>query len=183
MLTEEKSQQGGPRELAEMVIAARQPPPVQTPNGQPMPPDPRLDQNLGDITEEGLMELLTLVYKVSFEKEEGRYPRFSICVLPYLDEELAYTVRFSPIFELDLSSLHRLAPAIPPYPMVLAVKCEGERKDRFLCKGIFRHAWDSVEVGGGHLPQFGRGAIVRLIIRVNGPGSLSVSECKDYELC
>lgn len=177
--------QGGPKELAKMVSDARRTPHGIERDEAPPASTPTWDPAYGNIYGEGLEQLLSLVYRVSFRKEEGRYPKFALRVMTLSEkgQRLPYCVRFKPEIGLDVDTLHRLAPTIPPYPMALMVKAaEKKGKWQFKALGIVRDAFDRVHSGGGHLPLFGQGRYVRHIIRVNGPGAISVDEKDHLEL-
>jgi DisA bacterial checkpoint controller nucleotide-binding len=80
-----------------------------------------------ELSEEGLMNLVDLAFKISLKKEESRYSRFQIYVpsvgfLPIKNnEEPDWMVCFDPPIALDIPTLHRISSGMPSRPYALCV--------------------------------------------------------------
>lgn len=130
----------------------------------------------GDLTDRELARLLRCAYEVSFKRDEGRYPNFTMFVPARRDVQAveSASVRFEPPLELDVRLLRRLSSAVPPRPDALFVKAA---PDGLVCTGIGRF-----ETAGALLPEDVTGLYLSssgLILEIGGPGDLTVHEAGD----
>jgi hypothetical protein len=138
----------------------------------------------GNISDEGLRTLVTLSYFASQSIEEGLYPRFRIYVVPATDapadsEDPWQLVRFArPILLQEVDDLRRLAPCVASHDFALEAHEQFDEggKALLVCVGIrIAHS----DEGGSRLfstSSWARHVRPGLMIRVDGPGELRVSE-------
>lgn len=131
------------------------------------------DYIFGEISEGDLLELIRVAFQVSFRKDEGRYPRFTMVVPSSKERELLREagIVFEPPIGVDVRTLRRLSPAIPGRPHALVVR---PGADGLVCAGVGRF-----ETAGALLPEDKTGMILRaegLVVEVNGPGDVTVRE-------
>ena len=157
---------GGPAELAEVLFEKR-----RALAGQEV-----AAWLLGDLNEYELKRLIACAYEVSFQRDEGRYPRFSIFVAARRDQHAreSMSICFDPPIDLEVRGLQRLSVAVPPRPDALLVSAiDG----RLFCIGIGRF-----ETAGALLPDDVTGLYLSssgLILEIGGPGDLTVHESGD----
>ncbi len=127
---------------------------------------------LAPLSDDGIRRLVKLAFYTSFATEEGRYPQFRMMSANVGADSLWKAATFNlPIS--DMESLRRLAPAASETDSALLIT---EMEGQLHCTG-------SVIVGDmGFSNKIGRPEIVgvgrspSLIVRVDGPGRLRVSE-------
>jgi hypothetical protein len=140
----------------------------------------------GDISDEGVRQLILLSYYASQAGEEGRYPRFRIYVPPMREHPLDLLdpwqlTKFShPIPLGDVDDLRRLAPSVNSHDFALEIhERTGAGGDRQVeCVGLrLAHSGESgVKVFSTSL--WARRLRPGLMIRVDGPGELRASETR-----
>jgi hypothetical protein len=135
----------------------------------------------GAITDPGLRRLLDLSFQVSLTTEEGRHPRFRIFVGTRSEEVGGprTVARFEPALPLTDQLLRRIAPSVSSRAHALRVV---ERDKRLFAEGILGLA-DGSETAIPGSPDVASGAgVPGLMIRVDGPGILRVTEKGTWEL-
>lgn len=133
------------------------------------------------ISEAGLRRLLDLAFQASLSTEEGRHPQFRIYV-PAPQEgpgTLRSVVRFEPPLELGDHMLRRIAPSLGSRGHALRIV---EREKKLLADSIVGVADESerLEVGSAHVVV--GAAPPGLMLRIDGPGILRVTERSTWEL-
>jgi hypothetical protein len=138
----------------------------------------------GNISDEGVRMLINLSYFASQAIEEGRYPRFRLAVSPLggqaptSDDPWQLLTLLHPVTLSDIDDLRRLAPCASSHDFALEVQEQGpESGSRTLaCVGLrMAHSGE----GGTELLSsaiWAREVRPGLMIRVDGPGELRVSE-------
>lgn len=135
----------------------------------------------GSISEAGLRRVLDLAFQVSLTTEEGRHPHFRIFVASKEDAPGSprAVARFDPPFLLTDHVLRRLAPSVGSRGHALRVVEEGKR---LFADSIIGLADGSDPVShGSHDLATGLG-FPGLMVRVDGPGILRVTEKGTWEL-
>ncbi len=156
---------GGPQALARTLVAQR----------EALGTSALASWLFGDIEGERLIELLTVVFELSFRKDEGRHPRFTLVVPSKRETSLIEnaSVTFDPPVPLHVHALRRLASAVPQRPHALLVQ---SMEEGLMCVGIGRF-----ETAGAMLPEDQTGMYLRaegLVVGINGPGDLTVQETR-----
>lgn len=160
----------GPVELIERLLDGRAVDSKQSPNGY------------GAITDGSLGQLVKLAYFASQSVEEGRYSKFRIYVAPASlgfsdDQNDSWQLgRFTkPIALREVDDLKRLAPCAGSHDFALEVQ---EQANELWCVGIrLAHSGEgSAEVLS--IAVLARHMRPGLMIRVDGPGALRVSEAQ-----
>lgn len=137
----------------------------------------------GAISDEGVRQLVLLSYFASQSAEEGRYPRFRLFVSPSANLPPSLTdpwqlLKFGhPIDLAEVDDLRRLAPCAASHDLALEVH---ERNDggqtTMSCVGVrLAHSGE----GGAEVLStslWARHVRPGLMVRVDGPGELRVSE-------
>lgn len=144
----------------------------------------------GSITEAGLSHLVHLAYYTSQTVEEGKFPKFRLFVAPdnNIPPTLQHPLRLlkfqSPVPLREVDDLRRLAPCASAHDFALEVEEVPNGESRELrCVGVrMAHSGEggpellSSSIWARHVPS-------GLIIRVDGPGQLRVSEAgRAYDL-
>ncbi len=157
----------GPSELAERLIA--------------------LGTQSINLSDEGLRTLANLAFQVSLKPEESRYPRFQIYV-PHpqeIDSEGRYkfdlSMRFASPVPLDVSTLHRLSPGIPPSPYALLVQ---EIDSKLYTDGLTKiedygndFPYIELQYPSSPTPKINDtlwGRIPGILLRIENPGALNL---------
>lgn len=160
--TSEPSKLDGPSELAERLIA--------------------LGAQSLRLSERGLRTLVNLAFKVSLKKEESRYPRFQIYV-PHpqdIHSEEKYkfdlSMRFDSPVPLDVSTLHRLSPGIPPRPYALFVR---EIDSELYTDGLtkiehFGLEYFELQPPSSRKPKIGNHLLSGILLNIENPGALNL---------
>jgi hypothetical protein len=166
----------GPLDLARVIVDFRRWTADTGPGGAPEPPRAR-------VSDDGLAKLLKLAYYASFEPDEGRYLRLRLFApdAPPAGRPRA-VVRFAtPLPLKGTEEIRRLGPALGSHAYAAEVD---ERDGRLFCDGIV-----AVDDGGADSPVGDPGTAASagcrgLMVRVEGPGELRVSEgmADTYEL-
>ena len=135
----------------------------------------------GGITEAGLRRILDLAFQVSLTTEEGRHPRFRIFVASKMETPGAprSVARFDPPLPLTDHMLRRIAPSIGSRAHALRVIENGKHLFADAIVGVL----DATEpvAQGSHDIISGLG-FPGLMVRVDGPGILRVTEKGTWEL-
>jgi hypothetical protein len=137
-----------------------------------------LDLHAGDtgwlapISDDGIRRLIQLAYYTSLTQEEGRYPRFR-CMIADVGKGNIQLVASCTIPLDDVELLRRLAPAASETDGALLVT---ELDGRLVCTGlvIMNDMGFATKVGRPEI--VGVGGSPSLVIRVDGPGRLRVTE-------
>lgn len=126
---------------------------------------------LAPISDDGIRRLIQLAYYASLSQEEGRFPRFR-CMIANLEGDIRLAARCS-IPLVDVESLRRLAPAASGTEGALLV---AELDGRLECTGlvIVNDMGFATQIGRPEIAGVGRSP--SLVIRVDGPGRLRVTE-------
>jgi len=141
----------------------------------------------GAVSDAGLRRLLDLSFQVSLTTEEGRHPRFRIFVGARGASSVQATsldgprtvARFEPPLELTDQLLRRIAPSVSSRGHALGVV---EHDRHLYTDGILGLAEGSDAPQWGS-PQLTSEAVVPgLMVRVDGPGILRVTEKGTWEL-
>lgn len=135
----------------------------------------------GAITDAGLRRLLDLAFQVSLTTEEGRHPRFRIFVGAAGDQVAGprMVASFTPKLPLNDQLLRRLAPSVSSRAHALRVV---EKDKQLFAEGILGLADGSEPVTAGS-PDIAAGVgIAGLMVRVDGPGILRLTEKGTWEL-
>lgn len=162
----ERGSAGGPEELASRLIARR----------HALGDEALSAWLVGDLNDVQLLQLLMIVHDLSFRRDEGRYPRFTIVVPARREARIidSAAVRFDRPVAVRAKTLRRLAPAVPPRPHALLLRVIDER---LACVGIGRF-----ETAGAMLPEDQTGLYLRaegLVIEISGPGDITVHEARE----
>lgn len=163
----EESEYCGPDQLCRMILMLRR-----------WEKTPDLE---GEVTEPGLRRLLDLAFQVSLTTEEGRHPRFRIYV-PCRQPQAASprpVIRFEPKMALTDQLLRRIAPSVSSRMHALQV-VEANRK--LYGDAIIGIAGSSASASTGSLDVSTGLGIPGLMVRVDGPGILRVTEKGTWEL-
>ena len=138
----------------------------------------------GDISDEGLRQLLMLAYFVSQSVTEGRYPKVRLFVppasgVPEVSQDPWQLARFvEPLAIVDTDSLRQFVPSAASHNLALELHeraIEG-RKSELICVAVCSaHSKESAT------RSFSTSLWTRLVrpglmIRIDGPGELRVSE-------
>lgn len=138
------------------------------------------DHREGGLKEAALRRLLDLAFQVSLTTEEGRHPRFRIYVPgPAAEGSLRQVVRFEPQLELNDQLLRRIAPAVSSRNHAVQV---AERDRRLYAAAIIGISDEQSSTSPGSHDVVQRDGIPGLMIRVDGPGILRVTEHGTWEL-
>ena len=109
-----------------------------------------------------LQKLINLIYHVSLIPEEGRFLRFTICVLSHQPKQSMMLMTFQPIPLQDVEDLRKLAPIAAQHSSALRIE-ENERG--LCCVGLM--TLEEMVVAPSP---------IGLVIRVNGPGDIWCAE-------
>jgi hypothetical protein len=153
----------GPDDLSDAIISIRK---------------SELDRHGGDsawlapISDDGIRRLIQLAYCTSLAQEEGRYPRSRLMNADVGRGHLRLAASCTIPID-DVESLRRLAPAASETDGALLVT---EQDGRLVCTGfvIINDMGFDTQIGRPHIAKVGRSP--SLIVRVDGPGRLQVSE-------
>lgn len=135
----------------------------------------------GDLTEPGLRRLLDLAFQVSLTTEEGRHPHFRIYV-PCRQQQVAAprpVIRFEPKIPLSDQLLRRIAPSVSSRMHALQVV---ESQKRLFADAIIGIAGSGASAVTGSFDVSTGLGIPGLMVRVDGPGILRVTEKGTWEL-
>lgn len=135
----------------------------------------------GGVTEAGLRRLLDVAFQVSLTTEEGRHPRFRIFVAsaaPAADAP-RLVARFDPHLPLTDHLLRRIAPSLGSRGHALRVVEDGKS---LFADGIIGVADGAEPVTHGSADVSTGLGFPGLMIRVDGPGVLRVTEKGTWEL-
>ncbi|MCH8146923.1 MAG: hypothetical protein IH987_02885 [Planctomycetes bacterium] len=140
----------------------------------------------GAISNEGIRHLVLLAYYASQAVEEGRFPRFRMYVSPAdydrpSSEDSWQLLRFSkPIMLDNVDDLRRLAPCASSHDLVLDIQeqCSEEGRSRLLCVGVRMAHSGEGEVTVLSSSLWARRMRPGVMIRVDGPGAIRVSEAE-----
>ncbi len=128
-----------------------------------------------NLSNNELIDLIDLAFKVSLKKEESRYPRFQIYIpaSEFEIEELNFLVEFVPPIALNASTLHRISPGIPSRPYALLLwKSESDSKETFDAYGLIRV--EAFGIDFDSLKLINSNTYSGLILSIEEPGSLNV---------
>ncbi|PZV06340.1 MAG: hypothetical protein DCF32_10045 [Leptolyngbya sp.] len=142
-----------------------------------------------NISNEGLEDLINLVFKISLKKEESRYSSFQLYVSPYIYRywEPTWLTCFDPPIALidsytreskranpyNVATLHRISSGIPSRPYAIYV---GEEEGAIKAYGIIRiEDLKSLPDNNQNLKSFIVNKIDGMIISIDGPGWINVS--------
>ncbi len=133
------------------------------------------EQHQIDATEAALRRLVELLYEVSMQGEEGRFPRFLVHIRVGFEADNSLDMGFDKPLPLSVESLRKLAPAVPPRPFALVVR--GRKGRRLEALGFERV--ESTRMILTEEPSFSRtGTRSGLFLSVSGPGELTVSDLR-----
>jgi hypothetical protein len=134
------------------------------------------------LSDEGLRTLVNLAFQVSLKPEESRYPRFQIYV-PHsrdIESEGKYnfdlSMRFDSPVPLDVSTLHRLSPGIPPRPYALFVR---EKDSKLYTDGLtkiehFGLEYFELQSPYSRKPKINNYLVYRILLSIENPGALNL---------
>jgi hypothetical protein len=122
------------------------------------------------LSDDAVRKLIDLAFYTSLVPEEGRHPRFKL-VSQKFRSPLTVT-RFEPV-PLDVSSLHRLAPACTRPDCALLAS---ERQNELYCEGVVCVGGLAYAVVPGQLGILAGGRTAEMLIEVFGPGHFRATE-------
>lgn len=170
-LTQPEAKFAGPAELVDAVLRTR------AGLGK------AFQQYCGNISNEGLWKLVHLSYYSSLLQEEGRDPRFRIWVagrhLPVNWDDRWKLGNFStPVLLKSAQDLRKLAPCISSHDYALEVReaSESDKQCQLMCYGIRLAHSGERGVNVFDTALFSRHTVRGLMIRVDSPAVLRVSE-------
>lgn len=134
----------------------------------------------GVISEAGLRRLLDLAFQVSLTTEEGRHPRFRIFVQAAgASGSAPPVVRFDPVLPLEDHLLRRIAPSLGSRGHALRVVETGKS---LFADGIVGVLDAALPAAPGAMDVTADMGLAGLMVRVDGPGILRVTERGTWEL-
>jgi hypothetical protein len=123
------------------------------------------------LSDAGLRNLIDLAFYTSLVPEEGRHPCFKLVAQRFRSSSLVVS-RFEPV-PLDLSRLHRLAPACTRPDCALLVT---ERQTGLQCEGVVCLGGLAYSIVPGQPAMFAGSRTAEMLIDVFGPGHFRARE-------
>jgi hypothetical protein len=123
------------------------------------------------LSDAGLRKLIDLAFYTSLVPEEGRYSRFKVVAQRFRSSSLVVS-GFEPV-PLDLSRLHRLAPACTRPDCALLVT---ERQTGLHCEGVVCLGGLAYSIVPGQPGMFAGSRTAEMLIDVFGPGHFRATE-------